>query len=98
MKIVVASKTQANLAALEVLPECQYDQLWCLGDLFDYGPNPREVVGWVRTNATAVVRGNHDHAAGFSVEPVCSEQYKRLTAEPLQCTLDVCTLEEDYRV
>jgi len=94
VKIVIISDIHANLAALQSLPERQYDQLWCIGDLVDYGPNPQEVVEWVRANATVVVRGNHDHAAGFSVDPQCSAPYKRLAAETLRLTMQVCTSED----
>ncbi len=97
MKIVIISDVHANLAALKALPERQYDQLWCIGDLVDYGPDPHEVVEWVRSNATVVVRGNHDHAAGFSVDPQCSAPYKKLADETLRFTLRVCKNEDlDY--
>ncbi len=94
MKIVIVSDIHANLAALEALPEREYDQLWCIGDLVDYGPNPHEVVQWVQTNASITVRGNHDHAAGFSVDPKCSAPYKRLARETLRHTLEVCTKKD----
>jgi len=94
MKIVILSDIHANLAALQALPEREYDQLWCIGDLVDYGPRPHEVVQWVMRHATIAVRGNHDHAAGFSVDPQCSPAFKKLADETLQHTLNVCT-EED---
>lgn len=91
MKIVIISDIHGNLAALNALPENNYDALWCIGDLVDYGPNPREVVEWVQANTNIAVRGNHDHAAGFSVDPQCSVPYKKLAEETLQFTHDVCT-------
>lgn len=94
MKIVMVSDLHANLAALEALPEQDFDQIWCIGDLVDYGPRPHETVQWVKRHAALAVRGNHDHAAGFSVDPQCSEPYKRLAAETLAYTLDVCTKED----
>jgi hypothetical protein len=51
MKIVIVSDIHANLAALEALPEREFDQLWCIGDLVDYGPRPHEAVQWVKRNA-----------------------------------------------
>ncbi|MHB1955546.1 MAG: metallophosphoesterase family protein, partial [Sulfobacillus sp.] len=62
MKIAIVSDIHGNLAALKAFPEAGYDQLWCLGDLVDYGPRPREVIQWVQKNAAVAVRGNHDHA------------------------------------
>jgi len=91
VKIVIVSDIHANLAALEALPETDYDQLWCIGDLVDYGPRPHETIEWVRQNATVTVRGNHDHAAGFGVDPRCSAPYKRVAAETLRYTHKVCT-------
>ncbi len=94
MKIVIISDIHANFAALKALPERHYDQLWCIGDLVDYGPDPHEVVKWVGANATVVVRGNHDHAAGFSVDPQCSAPYKKLAEETLRHTLQACKKED----
>ena len=96
MKIVIVSDIHANLAALKALPERDFDQLWCVGDLVDYGPRPHEVVQWVQHTAAIAVRGNHDHAAGFSVDPQCSLPFKRLAAETLRFTQEVLT-EDDVR-
>jgi putative phosphoesterase len=94
VKIVIVSDVHANLAALEALPERDFDQLWCIGDVVDYGPRPHEAVQWVKRNAALAVRGNHDHAAGFSVDPQCSLPFQRLAAETLRYTLEVCTKED----
>lgn len=94
VKIVIVSDIHANLAALKALPEQDFDQLWCIGDLVDYGPRPHEVIAWVRRKAAITVRGNHDHAAGFSTDPQCSPPYKRLAAETLRYTREVCTRED----
>ena len=95
MKIVILSDVHSNLAALNALPERDFDELWCLGDLVDYGPNPHEVVEWVRQQAAVAVRGNHDHAAGFSVDPQCSAPFKKLAEDTLCFTQAVCT-EDDF--
>lgn len=94
MKVVMLSDIHGNLAALDALPERDYDALWCTGDLVDYGPRPHEVVERIREKAAVCVRGNHDNAAGFSVDPNCSAPYKHLAAETLRYTQQVCT-EED---
>lgn len=97
MKIIVVSDIHGNIAALDALPERDYDALWCIGDLVDYGPRPREVVQWIKQNASACVRGNHDNAAGFSADPLCSHPYKRLAAETLRYTKQVCSGDDlDY--
>jgi len=91
MKIVIVSDLHANLAAVEALPESHYDQLWCIGDLVDYGPRPREVIRWVQHCADVVVRGNHDHAVGYDVDPQCSPPFRRLAAETRRFTQSVCS-------
>lgn len=82
MKIAIVSDIHANLEALQAFPE-DYDELWVLGDLVTYGPNPAEVVDAVRRRATLVVRGNHDHAAGTGSDPRCSEAFRSMAAETL---------------
>jgi len=97
VKIVIVSDIHGNIAALDALPERDYDALWCIGDLVDYGPRPHEVAQWIRQNAAACVRGNHDNAAGYSVDPRCSPPYKRLAAETLRYTQQLCSADDlDY--
>ncbi len=94
LKIVIISDIHGNLAALNALPERDFNELWCIGDLVDYEPNPHEVVEWVRQQAKIAVRGNHDHAAGFSVDPQCSAPFKKLADDTLSFTQVVCTQDD----
>ena len=71
MRIAIISDLHANLAALESIRE-PYDLLFCLGDLVDYGPQPHEVIHWVRERALRVIRGNHDHALANDVDCRCA--------------------------
>jgi hypothetical protein len=64
MKICTISDLHANLEALSALP-CDYEEQWVLGDLVNYGPNPVDTIDFVRSHASMVVRGNHDHSVGF---------------------------------
>ena len=86
MTIVVISDVHANLEALNALPEWG-DELWVLGDLVDYGPNPREVVGLLRSRAELVVRGNHDHAVGFEDDPRCNPRFRKMALETRDSTI-----------
>lgn len=85
MNIVIVSDIHANLEALTSIPE-RYDELWVLGDLVDYGPSPREVIDFVRSHATVVVRGNHDHAVAFGEDPCCSPAFRAMASATLAYT------------
>ena len=87
MRIVIASDLHGNLEALAVLPR-DYDQLWILGDLVNYGPDPRKVVEFVRHRAVHVVRGNHDHAAGYGEDPRCYGRFQELAEVTGKATQD----------
>ncbi len=77
MKIVIISDLHANLEALEALAE-SYTELWVLGDLVNFGPDPAEVVEFVRERVTVIVRGNHDHAVGYDTDPRCIARYQKM--------------------
>jgi len=65
MRILVISDIHANLAALEaVLQDAagQWEQIWCLGDLVGYGPDPNECVALLREHNHLSLSGNHDWA------------------------------------
>ena len=75
LRIVVISDIHSNLDALEAVIENlpKYDELFCLGDMVGYGPQPNEVVKRLRLlRPNVVLMGNHDSAvvtgdtAGFS--------------------------------
>ena len=77
MKIAIISDLHGNYEALRSLPT-GYDELWILGDLVNYGPEPAAVVGFARTNSTVVIRGNHDNSIGFDVDPRCTVRYQKM--------------------
>ncbi len=93
MKIVIASDLHGNLEALAVLPR-EYDQLWILGDLVNYGPDPAEVVDYVRHRAVQVVRGNHDRAAACGEDPRCPGRFHELAEATGKFTQNLLTLAD----
>jgi putative phosphoesterase len=93
MKIVIASDIHGNYDALSALPE-SYDELWVLGDLVNYGPEPKEVVESVIDSATLVVRGNHDQCIGYGVDPRCSAQFREVAEATRQFSDAVVTAEQ----
>jgi len=94
MRILIVSDLHANLEALRRLPSV-WDELWVLGDLVNYGPNPCEVIEFVRAHAALVVSGNHDHAVAWDEDPRCSHRFRRMAEETGRYTKSVIT--EDQR-
>jgi Calcineurin-like phosphoesterase len=88
MRIVIISDIHGNAESLSTLPD-QYDELWVLGDLVNYGPEPGVVVDFVRSHAAVVVRGNHDDAVGFNRDPRCSPPYRQMAKETMDYTRSV---------
>ncbi len=66
MSIAIMSDIHGNLEALtavfEYLTKHGIDNIYCLGDIVGYGPNPNECVELIASKCERVVIGNHDHA------------------------------------
>lgn len=71
MRIAVLSDIHANLAALEAVRAdlTDVDQVWVLGDIVGYGPQPNEVIAVLQEMGARSVLGNHDGAAIGIVDP-----------------------------
>ena len=93
MRILITSDLHANLEAVRALPS-DYDELWVLGDIVNYGPNPAEVIEFVREHASLIVRGNHDDAIGYDRDPLCSVPYRRMAEEMGRFTMSVVSEEQ----
>ncbi|NNE00728.1 MAG: metallophosphoesterase family protein [Pirellulaceae bacterium] len=69
MKRALISDIHGNLEALTaVLQDAKsmsVDDIYCLGDVIGYGPNPCECLDQVMSNAKVTILGNHDQAALF---------------------------------
>ena len=66
MRVLVISDIHANLDALQSVIEDagNVDQVWCLGDLVGYGPEPNECVDLIKSLPDIIcIKGNHDVAA-----------------------------------
>ncbi len=68
MRIAIISDVHANLAALEAVlrhaeAQSATDGFWSVGDVVDYGPQPRECISRMRELGAVAVAGNHDRAA-----------------------------------
>jgi predicted phosphodiesterase len=65
-KVLVISDVHGNITALEaVLADAgNVDEVWCLGDIAGYGPNPNECIERIRAlPGLTCMMGNHDYAA-----------------------------------
>jgi len=71
MRVLLLADIHANWQALQAVHEAEpeFDACFVLGDLVDYGVDGPAVIQWVRQHATAVIRGNHDHAVAQLVLP-----------------------------
>ena len=63
MIVAVVSDIHGNLHALEaVLAAVEADEVWCLGDVVGYGPQPNACCALIRERASLCLAGNHDLA------------------------------------
>lgn len=95
MKIVIISDIHGNFEALAALPEA-YDELWVLGDLVNYGPDPAAVIDFVRSKAAVVVCGNHDYSIGFNQDPRCSGRFREMAEATRRYTDSVLSIEQKH--
>jgi len=92
MRTLIISDVHANLTALEaVLADAEpYDQVWCLGDVVGYGPDPNECIERIQTlPQLRCVMGNHDAAIlsyidieAFNLEARASLEWLETTLKP----------------
>jgi len=70
MRLAVLSDIHANLAALDAVCDelGEVDELWVLGDIVGYGPQPNEVIRRLQELGARAVTGNHDGAAIGTVD------------------------------
>ena len=89
MRYAIFTDIHANLEALEAVlaridelaREKPIDQLWFLGDLVGYGPNPNECITKVRERTDVIIAGNHDWAAVGKIDLEDFSTAARISAE-----------------
>jgi predicted phosphodiesterase len=100
MRTLVISDIHGNIDALRAVELQwdgrldQFDRIVCLGDLVDYGPDATEVIDWVRSHATDVVRGNHDHAMATGESCESAPAYLEASITTRECLRTTLTREE----
>ena len=102
MRCAILADIHANLAALiavlnDIKTKGAVDEIWCLGDIVGYGPDPAECIKLLRKLKAVCVAGNHDLGAVGKIElsyfnPVAAEACE-WTAEQLNAA-DALYLED----
>ncbi len=89
MRYAIFTDIHANLEALEAVlakidelaQEEPIDQIWFLGDLVGYGPNPNECIAKLRERTDVVIAGNHDWAAVGKIDLEDFSEAARISAQ-----------------
>jgi predicted phosphodiesterase len=81
LKRAIISDVHGNMEALRAVLDdiaaAEVSEVYCLGDIVGYGPNPRECID-VAMGFTACVLGNHDQGALFDPEGFSSGAEKAI--------------------
>ncbi len=89
MRYAIFTDIHANLEALEAVlakvdelaQQEPIDQIWFLGDLVGYGPNPNECITTLRKRTDIIIAGNHDWAAVGKIDLDDFSAAARISAE-----------------
>ncbi|HCU56701.1 MAG TPA: metallophosphoesterase [Anaerolineaceae bacterium] len=91
MRTLIISDIHANLSALDAVLEdaAPFDQVWCLGDLVGYGPDPNQCIERIRAlPGLKCVKGNHDAAILGEIDTWAFRHEARESLEWLESQLD----------
>src|SRR6266513_3396821 len=89
MRYAIFSDIHANLEALEAVlakidelaQEEPIEQIWFLGDLVGYGPDPNDCILKLRERTDVIIAGNHDWAAVGKIDLEDFSAAARISAE-----------------
>ena len=97
MKILLLSDIHGNWPALQAVLEAESDadQILCLGDLVNYGPQPAECVRWAMETLTSdwLMQGNHDRAVALNEGSRSSAAYQALAVATQEASSSLFTPE-----
>ena len=94
MKLLIISDIHGNRDALEAVLSIPHDEVVCLGDLVDYGPEPAECIDIMKFRQIPVMKGNHDNAVAYRVDCGCGYKYKHLSISTREYTWE--NLDESH--
>ena len=98
VKVAILADIHGNLTALEtVLADIGLkggaDELWCLGDIVGYGPDPHECIELIQRRCSLCIAGNHDWAA---IGKMDTSQFNALAAQAAHWTSQQLKAEDIY--
>jgi diadenosine tetraphosphatase ApaH/serine/threonine PP2A family protein phosphatase len=96
MRIAIVADVHANLEAFQaVLAHASaggaIDEVWSLGDIVGYGPDPTACIALLHTYPHIAIAGNHDYAA---TGVIGTEDFNPFAAEAARWTASQLTLED----
>jgi predicted phosphodiesterase len=96
MKTLVVSDVHANREALEAVLAAadatdDIGQVWCLGDVVGYGPDPAGCIALLRERGALCIQGNHDAGAAGTL---ALDGFNATAAEALRWTISRLGQEE----
>ncbi|UGV41816.1 metallophosphoesterase family protein [Methanococcoides orientis] len=86
MKLLIISDIHGNKDALDAVLSVPHDEVICLGDLVDYGPDPVGCIESLMDQDVPVIKGNHDNAVASKVDCGCGYKYKHLSTATREYT------------
>jgi diadenosine tetraphosphatase ApaH/serine/threonine PP2A family protein phosphatase len=94
VRVAVIADIHSNLAALEAclasIEEADTEEIWCLGDVVGYGPEPDACAELVGERCTLCLAGNHDLAVLGALE---IEAFSETAARAVSWTREVIAEE-----
>lgn len=98
MKRAIISDIHGNLEALNAvlgkIGELGISEIFCLGDIVGYGPNPLECLDLVIAKCQTTILGNHDQAAIFDPEGFNPVAMRAIFWTRTQLESDMSNLEQ----
>jgi len=99
MRCAILADIHSNLDAFQaVLQDIEkrggVEEIWCLGDVVGYGPEPRECVELLRRHRHICIAGNHDLAAAGRLD---TAYFNQEAADAIRWTAEqLSTGDNDY--
>ncbi len=96
MRVAVVGDVHANLEAFQAVlahaaEDGDIDEVWSLGDIVGYGPDPAACIALLHTYTHVAIAGNHDYAATGTIG---TKDFNPFAAEAARWTATQLSLED----